>query len=178
MGYLKKFLFRVSRIKMLGMFVGFVFTHFPFLIPIRKIEQTKKAVSMPHPVAVYPNHVLIVLRKLARTIFYLSADDFVEVIEMAIKIRHGDDRDFVLWINGGNRQDVMQAHFHLFTGNMIVEKGLSKNAERTFLPSDKGFWEYTVTNMSSLLKENGASESSFSMFIQFAKGENPSVYFV
>ena len=52
---------------------------------------------------------------------------------MAIKIREGDDRDFVLLINGGNRQDVMQAHFHLFTDNLVHGKICLKKRANRFL---------------------------------------------
>ena len=123
---LGRLLFRIARIKVIGTFVGFMFTYCPFMIPIKKIQQNKFAVSMKHPIASYQNHVLIIPRKLARNIFCLSTSDFSEIIKMAKKIRDKDDRDFVLLINGGNRQDVMQAHFHLFTGNLVIDKNLSQ----------------------------------------------------
>ena len=175
---LGKLLFRIARIKAMGTFVGFVFAYCPFLIPIKKIRKNRYAVSMRHPVAAYPNHVLIIPRKIARNIFRLSASDFVEIIRMAEEIRNGDNRDFVLFINGGNRQDVMQAHFHLFTGNIAVEKGLTRDTGKTFNPQDISFWEYTLSNLRGLLEENAVPEQSFSILIQFEKGINPVVYFI
>jgi diadenosine tetraphosphate (Ap4A) HIT family hydrolase len=124
----------------MGAFVGLIFTYCPFMIPIKKVKQDRFAVSTKHPFPSYQNHVLMLPRKLARNIFCLSANDFVETIEIAKEIRNKDDRDFALLINGGNRQDVMQAHFHLFTGNMVVEKGLSRGAGKTFNPRDMNFW--------------------------------------
>jgi len=162
----------------MGVFVGFIFAYFPFLIPIRKIKQNRFAVSMNHPSASYPNHVLVIPRKLARNVFCLSASDFVEVIGMAIKIRNDDHRDFVLLINGGSRQDVMQAHFHLFTENMVLAKGLSREAGKTFEPQDVEFWEYITSNLHELLKECFVTEQSFSILVQFEQGVNPSVYFI
>ena len=133
---------------------------------------------MNHPSASYLDHILIILRKLARNIFRLSAGDFLEIIRMAEEIRNYDDRDFVLLINGGNRQDVMQSHFHLFTGNLVMEKGLSQEVGKVFYPQDKCFWKQIASNLRELLKENALTEESFSMFIQFKKSVNPSVYFI
>lgn len=175
---LGKFLFRIARIKAMGSLVGFVVAYFPFLIPIKKIRQSRFAVSIKHPVASYPDHVLIIPRKLARNVFCLSADDFVQVIDMAEEIRSKDDGDFALLINGGNRQDVMQAHFHLFSGNMVMKKGLPYEAGKAFVTQDIHFWEQIIPNLRGVLKDNAVTEESFSVLIQFEKSVNPSVYFI
>jgi len=150
----------------MGIFVGFAFAYFPFLIPVKKILQNKKAVSFAHPAAVYPNHVLIIPRKIARTVFFLSDGDFEAIIEMATKIRHEDNRDFVLMINGGKRQDVMQAHFHLFTGNWVAEKGLTKRVDSTF----------SICDLRNVLKQHYIPEESFSLAVQFEKNAEPMIY--
>ena len=98
-----KLLFRIARLKIMGTLVGFVIAYFPFLLPVKKVAQTKKAIAFKHPAPSYPDHILIIPRKIARTVFNLSSTDFLAVIDMAVKIRHGDDRDFVLVINGGSR---------------------------------------------------------------------------
>ena len=161
-----KLLFRIARFKIVGAFVGFAFAHFPFLVPIRKILCSKKAISFAHPVAVYPEHVLIIPRKIARTVFHLSSDDFEAILEMAVKIRYGDNRDFVVMINGGRRQDVMQAHFHLFTENLATEKGLAKKIDSAF----------SISDLRSILKQHQVPEESFSLVVQFEKGAEPVMY--
>ena len=173
-----KFLFRVARLKAMGTLVGFVIAYFPFLIPVKKIIQNSKAVSFKHPLASYPNHILIIPRKIARSIFYLSAEDFYEIFQMAIKIRKGDNNDFVLLINGGKRQDVMQAHFHLFTGNLVSQKGLAKERSEQFSQSNKLFWERVVIDLHGLMKKHKVSEAAFSMFIQFENGVHTTAYFI
>ncbi|MCL1858563.1 MAG: HIT domain-containing protein [Oscillospiraceae bacterium] len=173
-----KLLFCIARLKIMGTFIGFVFAYFPFLVPIRKIMQNKKVLSFNHPSACYPNHILIIPRKIARNIFCLSDEDFSAIIEMAVKIRENDDRDFVLLINGGKRQDVMQAHFHLFTDNLASRKELIKGTGKTFSVSNKLFWKQIISNLNDLLKQNGVSETSFSMFVQFEKDIKPSLYFI
>jgi len=173
-----KILFRIARIKIMGTLIGFVFAYLPFIVPVKKIMQTKKAVSFYHPAPSYPDHVLIIPRKIARNIFRLSDEDFLEIIEMGIKIRNGDNRDFVLLINGGKRQDVMQAHFHLFTGDLVSQKELSKEAGKNFSHPDRLFWKQIFSDLHNLLKQNGISEKSFSMFIQFKGDAGPVVYFI
>lgn len=148
-----KIFFRIARLKILGTLVGFVIAYFPFLIPIKKIMKNKKAVSFYHPAASYPNHILLIPRKIARNIFFLSEEDFFEIVEMAVKIHKPDNVDCVLLINGGKRQDVMQAHFHLFTGNLVLQKGLSKEKRKTFSQSDKLFWKHIASDLHGLLKE-------------------------
>lgn len=103
-----KVLFRIARIRAIGAFVGLIFAYCPFLVPIKKIMQNAKAVSFPHPSPSYPNHILIIPRRIARDVFCLSPSDFIEVISMAIKIRESNDGDFALIINGGSRQEVIK----------------------------------------------------------------------
>lgn len=182
-----KFLFHIARCKIMGSFVGLIFAYFPFLVPVKKIMQNKKAVAFKHPSPAYPNHILIIPRKIARNMFCLSEEDFLGVIEMAVKIRlvfKNDDSDSVVLINGGKKQDVMQAHFHLFAGNIAAQKDLSKEIGNTFISSDgsdktdKIFWEQIVSNLHNLLKQYNISETSFSMVIQFEKAFDPTAYTV
>lgn len=166
-----KLLFRIARLKIMGTFIGLVFAYFPFLVPVKKIRQNRKAVSFTHPAASYPNHVLIILRKVARTVFHLTNDDFDAVIEMAAKIRSGDSRDYVLVINGGKRQDVMQAHFHLFTGNLAgvpVSVGATMKRSPTFVPGR--------LDLRRLLIQHNISEESFSLVFQIEGDTEPVVY--
>ena len=171
-----KILFRIARLKILGTLVGFVIAYFPFLIPIKKIMQNKKAVSFYHPAASYPNHILIIPRKIARNIFSLSEEDFFEIVEMAVKIHKPDNVDCVLLINGGKRQDVMQAHFHLFMGNLVLQKELPREKGKAFAMSDKLFWGNIVSDLHKLINDYGASEIAFSMFVQFENSIEPINY--
>ena len=176
--FMGKILFRIARLKIMGTVVGFIFAYLPFLIPIKKIIQNKKAVAFYHPSASYPNHILIIPRKISRNIFCLSENDFYEIYEMAIKIRGVDKNDYVLLINGGKRQDVMQAHFHLFTGNLVLQKGLSKEKRKIIVQSDLLFWQNISSGLHGLLRENEISETAFSMFVQFENDVEPSIYFI
>ena len=154
-----KLLFYIARLKMLGTFVGLAFAYFPFLIPIKKISQNANAVAFFHPAPSYPNHVLIIPRRVAQTVFNLSVNDFKEVIKMAEKIRGDND---TLLINGGSRQDVMQAHFHLFLG--------SKNFENKNPPIKNFLESFDISEL--------ASKKAFSILIRFKKDGSQSIYFI
>ena len=140
--------------------------------------QNKKAISFLHPKPIYQEHVLIIPRKIAKTIFALTSNDFVAVIDMAIKIRDGNRSDYSLVINGGDRQDVMQAHFHLFSENLASKKGLHKKQGKAFIPPDEPFWKHVSGNIRDYLLHNGLSEKSFSMLVQFEADAEPMVYFI
>jgi diadenosine tetraphosphate (Ap4A) HIT family hydrolase len=174
---MRKLLFRISRLKIMGAFVGFMFAYFPLLIPVKKVIQNKRAISFYHPVASYSEHILIIPRKIRRTVFHLSADDFLSVINMAIHIRQTTTGNYSLLINGGNRQDVMQAHFHLFTGNVADKKGLCKK-NGVALSHDKVFWEQIILDLKSSLSQNNLSDENFSILIQFENNGEPLIYYV
>lgn len=161
----------------MGTFTGFVFAYFPFLVPVRKVMQNKRVVSFYHPAPSYTEHILIIPRKIAKTVFSLSADDFLAVIAMATQIRRGKTGDFSLLINGGGRQDVKQTHFHLFTGNTAAEKGLKKE-DGMLLSNDETFWGETVYNLKNLLSQKNISQNNFSILIQFTGINEPYLYFL
>jgi len=162
----------------MGTLIGFMFAYCPFLIPIKKLLVNASAVSFPHPSPSYKDHILIIPRKVARNMFALSANDFVEIVSMAIKIREHDDRDYVLLINGGNRQDVMQAHFHLLTGNWITQNKLPGSRGQVLHHPDKDIWTSFVLGPHKLLSEYGVSGEAFSVVIQFEKNALPTFYVI
>lgn len=175
---MKKLIFRVARLKIMGTFVGLAIAYIPALIPVKKVARNQKAFAFYHPVPSYPDHILVVPRKVARTVFSLTADDFLEIVFLAICIREDDDDDFTLMINGGQRQDVMQAHFHLFTGKLSAQKASPRENRQNFSPRDIHFWKQTVENLPALLKASHISEKRFSMVMQFTKDHAPTLSFI
>jgi diadenosine tetraphosphate (Ap4A) HIT family hydrolase len=165
-----KLLFRVARLKIMGVLVGFALAYLPFLVPVKKIMQNKHAVAFWHPAAAYPDHALIIPRKVAPTAFDLTDADFAAVVEMATQMRKGDVRDFALVINSGARQDVMQAHFHLFTGNVAAQKGLANKVDAQFLLVNQPL------DFHSILQQYNVPKVSFSIIMQFEGGNKPAIY--
>ena len=72
----------------------------------------------------------------------------------------------------------MQAHFHLFTGNVLTQKELPLEAGKAFNPNDAGFWGHIISDLPELLRENRVTEQSFSILIQYEQGVNPRLYFI
>lgn len=167
-----KLLFRMARLKILGVLVGFVLAYLPFLVPVKKVMQNKRVMAFKHPAPSYSGHVLIIPRKVAQTVFHLTSDDFAEVMAAAETIRQGGSQDFVLVINGGARQDVMQAHFHLFTGNLAKQKTLVNNLGAAHRLTDAAF------DLRHSLRQHKVSESAFTIVIQFESYGAPTVYFM
>jgi diadenosine tetraphosphate (Ap4A) HIT family hydrolase len=162
----------------MGAFIGFAFAYCPFLVPVRKLRQNAYAVSFKHPAPSYPNHVLIIPRKIASDVFKLSASDFVKIISLALEIKGNDTHDYSLIINGGDRQDVKQAHFHLLTGNTAAQKSLPKEKAHPFEPYDKEFWINFTLNLHKLLEKHEISEDAFSILISLENNATPEVYFM
>jgi diadenosine tetraphosphate (Ap4A) HIT family hydrolase len=164
-----KALFKIAGLKALGTFIGLAFAYFPFLIPVRKTMVNAKAVAFPHPAASFSDHLLLIPRKVARTVLRLGGGDFIAVIDMAVKL-YGGRGEYALLINGGNRQDVMQAHFHLFTGNFAQQKGLAKEKGKPYRHPDEAFWRDFVAGV--------RDGEGFSILIQFARNVVPFVYLI
>jgi diadenosine tetraphosphate (Ap4A) HIT family hydrolase len=146
----------------MGTFVGFALTYFPFLIPVKKLYQTKKLISFRHPSPAYPEHILIIPRRIARTVFDLSPDDFTAVIEAAVTLSREHRRDYSLLINGGGRQDVMQAHFHLFTGYDIPETRRGQ----------------ALNDLNDFISRKTVTEKGFSLLFQFNNNSEPLIYLI
>ena len=99
---------------------------------------------------------------------------------MAIKIRQVNFKEspkYVMVINGGARQDVMQAHFHLFAGDMVAKKGLPKERGIEISLNDKVFWGQFVSELNTLLDKHEISPAAFSVLIQFNENHEVTLYF-
>ena len=163
---MKKFLLGVARIKIAGTFIGFIFTYCPFIIPLKKLMINKKFVAVAHPSPSYPDHALIIPRKIARSVFELTGEDFTGAIDAAKKIRR-DDNDFTLIINGGKKQDVMQAHFHFFTGGFIGNINPEVEIKKLGAAPELFYSEHFASGLRVLLNSAGVSGESFSICVQF-----------
>jgi len=189
---MKKFLYRAARIKFFGTLAGLMIAYLPFFVPLKRIKVNKKIFAAHHPAPSRPDHALIVPRKIARDVFSLSPDDFRAAIEAAAAIRGGGD-GFTLMINGGERQDVAQAHFHLFTGRAVggggikirfpVDETLKRPDEYASKRPDECASKRPGENASNLpgglrglLAEHSVPEDSFSLAFWFDGAAEPEFY--
>jgi diadenosine tetraphosphate (Ap4A) HIT family hydrolase len=95
-----------------------MFQNLSFLLPVKVIYNSKQTIGFYHPVPSYDPHILIVPKKIIRTIFELHDWKIFESVLLAAESIHKSidwhGQDIALCINGGIRQEVKQVHFHLF----------------------------------------------------------------
>ncbi len=99
--------------------IGWIFTHMSFIIPVRRLRETKTLVAFYHPKPSYPLHILLVPKKAIGSLTDLTrADcDFVaelfQTVQSLITEFDLEETGYRLIVNGGQYQDVAQLHFHL-----------------------------------------------------------------
>jgi len=119
---LAKKLFSLAKTPLGDLIVGLAFGKFSSLLPVKKIKETEKAVAFWHPKPFWEKHILIVPKKPIKKIVFLTEQDMPyieEVFRMAkdlVKELGWENGGYSLQVNGGNRQEVNQLHFHLYCG--------------------------------------------------------------
>ena len=127
-------LFKISRFRFMGAIVGIIFKYVPFLLPISNKQIYKNRVVLNHPVPLYDKHLLAIPRRVIRSIIDTDVKDkdiLVDVFSEAINMCTNNELDTMscwnICINGGRRQDVRQAHFHLYTNTYNFETRSGSN---------------------------------------------------
>ena len=110
---------RAARIGWLGGALSFALRHFSSALPIKKVYEDADAVAFFHPAPSAQPHILIVPKARARTVFDLSEALFRAALRAGAEIARRYEMPLQLRINGGNRQDVAQAHFHLYPASGV-----------------------------------------------------------
>lgn len=91
------------------------------LLPVEKILENDKAVAFWHPKPSYSTHILIVPKKAIKNMGSIHGNDLDYVAEcfslinkivIKLQLEHGG---YSVTSNGGNRQEVNQLHFHLYS---------------------------------------------------------------
>jgi histidine triad (HIT) family protein len=149
-------LFELAKRPLVGRAVGLGFAYGSALLPVRRVLATDRLIAFYHPKPAWQDHILIVPKRPIRTLLHLAAPEnsrsFAEIMLAARRIV-GDlglrERGYVLCANGGPRQEVMQVHFHLFTGRRYVRPfggeppaaGLVADPELAVFPHPCPSWE-------------------------------------
>ena len=126
-------LFRLARTRWAGRWIGWVFAHMSFALPLQRLRETETLLAFHHPRPAYPLHILIVPKRAAASLLDLGPRDaafladLVAVVQSLVRELGLEQTGYRLIANGGANQDVQQLHFHL-----IAEK------EPTPDPSLKG----------------------------------------
>ena len=118
---MKSLLFKISKSKIGDLIVGMAFGKLSKLLPVEKILETDKAVAFWHPKPSYNTHILIVPKKAIKNMGSIHENDLDYVTEcfslinkIVIKLQL-EQSGYSVTSNGGNRQEVNQLHFHLYS---------------------------------------------------------------
>lgn len=111
---LSSLLFQAARQPWAGAFVGWGFQFGSLLIPIRRVGENKHAIAFKHPRPCYADHLLVVPRQRVRTVFDLLSPGHESLWRSIHSLcrQLPASPEATLFINGGSRQDVLQAHLH------------------------------------------------------------------
>lgn len=110
----RKFALGVARRGWAGAVISFCIRHFYRALSLKRIGEDADLAAFFHPAPSCDPHILIVPKQRARTVFDLPEPIFRAALHMGAEIARRYEVPLQLRINGGARQEVMQAHFHLY----------------------------------------------------------------
>ena len=120
--YDMKFLFSLARTSWGGRLIGWFFAHLSFLLPVKRLYETKYLMAFHHPSPSYPVHILVVPKKAIANLAEIQDADHPVLLEM-LRItglladqQNLKETGYRLVLNGGAYQDVPHLHFHLISG--------------------------------------------------------------
>ncbi len=120
-------LLRFAKSRFGQFFVGFVFAHLSFLLPVKRLDENKRLIVFQHPKPDYSIHYLIVPKRKIKSLEEIKMDDhsiLIEVFKTAdslvqqLGLRYKNAR---LVVNAGEYQEVPQLHFHLIASTNDLE---------------------------------------------------------
>ncbi len=107
-----------------SLLIGWVFAHASFILPLKRIYESKTLVAFHHPKPSYATHIILIPKKAIRGIHAITRADgniLIEIVQTANQIaREFNLSHYRLIVNGGAYQDVMQLHFHLIADSTVV----------------------------------------------------------
>jgi len=119
-------IFKLAKTPLGDLIVGVAFgTPLVNLLPVKKIKISDKVIAFWHPKPFWQKHIVLVPRKPIKSLTSISEDDLQYIAEIYKVIQEiiielkWDKSEYSVLINGGNRQEINQIHFHLFSGDEI-----------------------------------------------------------
>lgn len=103
----------------LAPFIGWIFAHLSFAIPVKRLRETETLLAFQHPKPSYNFHVLIVPKKAVTTLMEVDPKDtaFLADLYSTVQslVKEYQLPAYRLIVNGGEYQDFPQLHFHLIS---------------------------------------------------------------
>jgi histidine triad (HIT) family protein len=101
----------------LSPFVGWIFAHMSFAIPVNRLRETETLVAFHHPKPAYPFHVLLVPKKAVVSLEDFDFNDTAFLTDLVSTVQSLVNEfrlpAYRLIVNGGEYQDFPHLHFHL-----------------------------------------------------------------
>jgi diadenosine tetraphosphate (Ap4A) HIT family hydrolase len=132
---IRRLSFSLAQARPLGFAVGFIFAHFPALVPAKTLIVTDEVISFYHPVPYYKKHVVVVPKKVVGGMMSVRRSSLLEnVLDVSIRLSREvawDNKIVVLCVNGGKRQRVGQLHFHIHSVEAAMPEEFLEKAKST-----------------------------------------------
>ena len=100
-------------------FIGWVFEHMSFAIPVKRLRETETLMAFHHPKPSYAFHILIVPKKSVESLIQLDSTDSAFLTDLYSTVQSLVEEyqlsAYRLIVNGGGYQDFPQLHFHLIS---------------------------------------------------------------
>jgi histidine triad (HIT) family protein len=120
---LGELLFSIAKTPIGAQVAGATFAHFSRVLPIKRVYESDKVVAFWHPKPFWEKHILIVPKRKIKNIVSISDGDLPYVADVYKAVEHIVKElgweEYTLLANGGKRQEVMQLHFHLWSGKQL-----------------------------------------------------------
>ena len=99
--------------------VGWVFEHMSFVIPVQRLRETQTLLAFYHPKPSYRFHVLLVPKKAVVSLKEFDPKESAFLTDLYSTVQSLVDEfhlsAYRLIVNGGDYQDFPQLHFHLIS---------------------------------------------------------------
>ena len=102
-------------------FIGWIFAHMSFVIPVKRLRETNTLMAFHHPKPAYPFHILLVPKKAVASLQEFDSTDTTFLTDLYSTVQslvdefHLAEGAYRLIVNGGEYQDFPQLHFHLIS---------------------------------------------------------------
>jgi histidine triad (HIT) family protein len=103
-------------------FIGWIFAHMSFAIPVKRLRETETLMAFYHPKPSYKFHVLLVPKKAVASLKEIDSTDMAFLTDLYSTVQSLVNEfhlsAYRLIVNGGEYQDFPQLHFHLISDNL------------------------------------------------------------
>ena len=103
----------------LAPFIGWIFAHMSFMIPVGRLRETETLIAFHHPRPAYAFHVLLVPKKAVVSLKEFDSRDSAFLADLYSTVQSLVEEfhlsAYRLIVNGGEYQDFPQLHFHLIS---------------------------------------------------------------